>query len=459
MQRSIQQASELLRQGSISPVELTTECLARVEKLNPQLNAFITVTADSALAQARQAESEIQRGDWRGPLHGIPLALKDLIDTEGVRTTAASSLFKDRLPAEDAEVIRRLRAAGAVLLGKQNLHEFAYGGSSMVSYFGEMRNAWNTEHITGGSSGGSATAVAAGMGFGAIGTDTAGSVREPAALCGVVGLKPTYGRVSVRGVIPLSVSLDHVGPFARTVADVAIILQAIAGFDAKDKTSVDHPVEDYVTAIGKSLKPLRIGIPRKFFFEDLDPDVSSAINHALSGLQAMGGELRDLEMPISTDRTLQSAEAYAFHAEFVARTPELYQPETLRRIRTGENVTQATLLECRRELERMRREIAATFADVDLLVTPTTPIPAPSIAELQKNPDMLRPRELLLLRNTRPINVWGLPAISIPCGFTPAGLPIGMQIIGPHWGEARVLQLAHAYEQATAWHKRQPLSS
>ena len=459
MQRSIQQASELLRQGSISPVELTTECLARIEKLNPRLNAFITVTADSALAQARQAEGEIQRGDWRGPLHGIPLALKDLIDTEGVRTTAASSLFKDRIPAEDAEVVRRLKAAGAVLLGKQNLHEFAYGGSSMVSYFGEMRNAWNTEHITGGSSGGSATAVAAGMGFGAIGTDTAGSVREPAALCGVVGLKPTYGRVSARGVIPLSVSLDHVGPFARTVADVAIILQAIAGFDAKDKTSVDHPVEDYVTAIGKSLKPLRIGIPRKFFFEDLDPDVSSAINHALSGLQAMGAELRDLEMPISTDRTLQSAEAYAFHAEFVARSPELYQPETLRRIRTGENVSQATLLECRRELERMRREIAATFADVDLLVTPTTPIPAPSIAELQKNPDMLRPRELLLLRNTRPINVWGLPAISIPCGFTPAGLPIGMQIIGPHWGEARVLQLAHAYEQATAWHKRQPLSS
>jgi aspartyl-tRNA(Asn)/glutamyl-tRNA(Gln) amidotransferase subunit A len=459
LQRSIQQASELLRQGSLSPVELTTECLARIERLNPRLNAFITVTADSALAQARQAESEIQRGEWRGPLHGIPVALKDLIDTAGVRTTAASSLFKDRIPAEDAEVVRRLKAAGAVLLGKQNLHEFAYGGSSMVSYFGEVRNAWNTEHITGGSSGGSATAVAAGLGFGAIGTDTAGSVREPAALCGVVGLKPTYGRVSARGVIPLSVSLDHVGPFARTVADVAIILQAIAGFDAKDKTSVDHPVEDYVTAIGKSLKPLRIGIPRKFFFEDLDPDVSSAINHALSGLQAMGAELRDLEMPISTDRTLQSAEAYAFHAAFIARSPELYQSETLRRIRTGENVSQATLLECRQELESMRREIAVTFDDVDLLVTPTTPIPAPSIAELQKNPDMLRPRELLLLRNTRPINVWGLPAISIPCGFTPAGLPIGMQIIGPHWGEARVLQLAHAYEQATAWHKRQPLSS
>ena len=456
MQQSIRQISELLRKGSLSPVELTEDCLARIEKLNPRLNAFITVTADSGRAQARTAEAEIRRGNWRGPLHGIPLALKDLIDTAGVRTTAASSLFKDRIPAEDAEVIRRLREAGAVLLGKQNLHEFAYGGSSMVSYFGEVRNAWNSEHIAGGSSGGSATAVAAGLGYGAIGTDTAGSVREPAALCGVVGLKPTYGRVSARGVIPLSISLDHVGPIARTVADVAVILQAIAGFDAKDKASVDVPVEDHVAALGKSLEPLRIGVPRKFFFEDLDADVASAMNHALSGLATLGAELRELELPMSTDRTLQSAEAYAFHAEFVARSPELYQPETLRRIRSGEKVSPEKVLECRRDLERARRDITATFDDVDLLVTPTTPIPAPTIAELKQNPDLLRPRELVLLRNTRPINVWGLPAISIPCGFTPSGLPIGLQIIGPHWGEAKVLQLAHAYEQATAWHKREP---
>jgi len=363
---------------------------------------------------------------------------------------------------EDAEVVRRLKAAGAVLLGKQNLHEFAYGGSSLVSYFGEVRNAWNPEHIAGGSSGGSATAVAAGLIYGAIGTDTAGSIREPATLCGVVGLKPTYGRVSARGVIPLSISLDHVGPIARTVADAAVIFQAIAGFDAKDKASVDAPVEDYIAALAKNLKPLRIGVPRKFFFEELDADVASAINHALSGLAAIGAELcelklRGLELPVATDRTLQKGEAYAFHAEFVARTPELYQPETLRRIRTGDNVSPEKVLECRRELERARREITTTFADVDLLVTPTTPIPAPLIAELKQNPELLRPRELLLLRNTRPINVWGLPAISVPCGFTPAGLPIGLQIIGPHWGEATVLQLAHAYEQATAWHKREPL--
>ena len=457
--QSILQTSELLRQGSLSPVELTTACLARIEELNPKLNAFITITAESALAQARQAEAEIRRGDWRGPLHGIPLALKDLIDTAGVRTTAASLLFKDRIPAEDAQVVRRLKAAGAVLLGKQNLHEFAYGASSMISAFGEVHNAWNREHIAGGSSGGSATSVAAGLGYGAIGTDTAGSVREPAALCGVVGLKPTYGRVSARGVIPLSISLDHVGPIGRTVADVAVIFAAIAGHDAADKASVDVPVEDYVAVLRRNLQPLQIGVPKKFFFEDLDAEVASAINHAIAGLAAMGAEIRDLEVPVPTDRTLQSAESYAFHAEFVAHTPDLYQTETLRRIRSGQNVSQDGLLESRGELERARRDIAAVFADVDVLVTPTTPIAAPTIAELKLNPDLLRPRELLLLRNTRPINVWGLPAISIPCGFTQAGLPIGLQIIGPHWGEARVLQVANAYEQATAWHKREPMSS
>jgi aspartyl-tRNA(Asn)/glutamyl-tRNA(Gln) amidotransferase subunit A len=451
----IREIAEQFRKRALSPVELTTDCLARIERLNPKLNAFISVTAESALAAARQAEAEIRSGDWRGPLHGIPLALKDLIDTAGVRTTAASLLFKDRIPAQDAEIVRRLQAAGAVLLGKQNLHEFAYGGSSMISAFGEVRNAWNREHITGGSSGGSATAVAAGLGYGAIGTDTAGSVREPAALCGVVGLKPTYGRVSARGVIPLSTSLDHVGPIARTVADVTVIFAAIAGYDRADKASVDAPVEDYVAALGKNLQLLRVGVPKKFFFEDLDAEVASATNHALSGLAAMGAEIRDIELPVPTDRTLQIAEAYAVHAEFVARDPELYQPETLRRIRTGQNVSPETVLECRRDLERARRDIVSIFADVDVLVTPTTPIVAPTIAELKQNPDLLRPQELLLLRNTRPINVWGLPAISVPCGFTEGGLPIGLQIIGPHWGEAVVLQVAHAYEQATTWHKRE----
>lgn len=451
---------ESFRKKSVSPVELTRDFLARIEKLNPRLNAFITVMAGSALAQARQAEAEIARGNWRGPLHGIPLGLKDLIDTAGVRTTAASALFKDRIPTRDAEIVRRLRNAGAVLLGKLNLHEFAYGGSSLVSYFGVVRNAWNPEHIAGGSSGGSATAVAAGLCCGAIGTDTAGSIREPAALCGVVGLKPTYRRVSSRGVIPLSISYDHVGPIARTVADAAAVLQAIAGFDVEDKTSSNVPVEDYSALLTRDdLKRVKIGVPRKFFFEDLDPEVAFATDEALSTLAALGAEIRDVTLAVPTDRKLQNAESYASHADSVARSPDLYQPETLRRIRTGQKVSEAEVVECRRELERTRHDIAAILADVDLLVTPTTPIAAPTIAELQHNPGLLRPRELLLLRNTRPFNVWGLPAISIPCGFTRAGLPVGLQMAGPHWGEIGVLWAAHAYEQATAWHKREPLSS
>jgi aspartyl-tRNA(Asn)/glutamyl-tRNA(Gln) amidotransferase subunit A len=453
---SILEASELLRKREVSPVELTTQCLAQIEKLNPILNAFITVTADLALEQARRAEDEIRRGHWRGPLHGIPLALKDIIDTAGVRTTAASAVFKDRIPAEDAEVVRRLKNAGAVLVGKQNLHEFAYGGSSMISYYGEVRNPWNPAHIAGGSSGGSAAAVAAGLCYGAIGTDTAGSVREPSALCGIVGLKPTYGRVSVRGVIPLSASLDHVGPIARTVSDAALMLQAIAGYDAGDVDSADMPVPGYLAALREELKLARVGIPRKFFYDDLDPEVASAVEQALGVLTNLGCDLREIELDVPTDRRLQTGESYAYHAEYVSRSPELYQTETLRRIRSGVDISAEEVKHRRRELQKIRAEIGSAFEEVDVLVTPTTAVVAPAIAELKQSPDLLRPSELLLLRNTRPANVWGLPAISVPCGFTAAGLPIGLQIIGSHWREDRVLQVAYAYEQATDWHKRIP---
>ena len=456
LQSSILEIAEKLKKGVISPVELTRDCLERVEKLNSTLNAFITITAESAMSQARQAEGEIQHGRWRGPLHGIPLALKDIIDTAGVRTTAASALFKDRIPGEDGEVVRRLKDAGAVLLGKQNLHEFAYGGSSMVSNYGEVRNPWNPAYIAGGSSGGSAAAVAAGLCYGAIGTDTAGSIREPAALCGVVGLKPTYGRVSARGVIPLSWSLDHVGPIAATVSDAAAILQVIAGFDAGDINSADVPVADYVAGLSNRPKTLRIGVPRTYFFEGLDAEIESAANQALSVLTKLGADIREIELDAPTDRTVQSAESYAYHAEYVRRTPELYQAETLRRIRTGADVSGADYIHRRRELEKARREIARVFEDVNVFVTPTTPVPPPTIAQLKENPDQLRPAEILLLRNTRPVNVWGLPAISVPCGFSRGGLPIGLQIVGPHWGEALILQLAHSYEQATDWHKRRP---
>lgn len=451
---AISELSQLIRRKEISPVEITRACLSRIEELNPSLNAFITVTGESALLQARAAEAEISRGQWRGPLHGIPVALKDLIDTTGVRTTSASALHANRVPEQDAEVVRRLYLSGAVILGKTNLHEFAYGGSSLVSYFGDVHNPWDVSRIAGGSSGGSAAAIPSGMACAAIGTDTAGSIREPAALCGCVGLKPTYGRVSSRGVIPLSTSLDHVGPLAASVHDAAVVLQAIAGYDPSDIGSADVPVNDYVSGLGEEPKDLRVGIPRKHFYEDLDPEVASAVEHAIRGIGTLVADMKEVEIEVPTDRALQAAESYAYHAKNVANNPDLYQAETLRRIRSGQEVTAADYILKKRELLEARHNIRHVFAEVDLLITPTTPMPAPSISELRANAEALRPAELKLLRNTRPFNVWGLPAISLPCGFTKSGLPIGLQIAAPHWREDLVLRLAHAYEQATAWHKR-----
>lgn len=453
---TIGELSALFRARSLSPVEATRVCLERIAELNPRLNAFITVTADAALAQAHQAEAEILHGQWRGALHGVPIGLKDLIDTAGVRTTAGSAVYLDRVPAADAELVRRLRLAGAVILGKQNLHEFAYGGSSMVSCYGEVQNPWDTSRIAGGSSGGSAASVAAGLGYAAIGTDTAGSIRLPAACCGVVGLKPTYGRVSARGVIPLSRSLDHVGPIARSVHDAALVLQAIAGYDSQDATSRDAVTPDFSAELFAGAASLRVGVLRSYFWDELDPEIRTATEHALATLAHLGAELLDLEVPVETSRTLQAAESYEFHAKSAAEHPELYQPETLRRIQSGAGITAAESSAARQQLERTRKEIGRVFERVDLLVTPTTPILPPAIAELKNNPERLRPLELTMLRNTRPFNVWGLPAVSIPCGFSSGGWPIGLQIAGPHWGEATVLRLAHAYESATAWHKRKP---
>jgi aspartyl-tRNA(Asn)/glutamyl-tRNA(Gln) amidotransferase subunit A len=449
--QTIVEVSGLLREKKISPVELTRACLARIQRFNPRLNAFITVTAELALAQARQAEQEILHGEWRGPLHGIPVGVKDVIDTAGIPSTAASELYKHRIPIQNADVVGKLGQAGAILVGKQNLHEFAYGGSSMISCFGEVHNPWKLECIAGGSSGGSAAAVAAGLGLAAIGTDTAGSIREPAALCGVVGVKPTYGSVSAKGVIPLAESLDHVGPITRTVADAFFVLRAISADQGISSLPADLP-ESWSTERMK----LRVGVPRGFFYEELDAEVAAAAETALRAIQTLAAELREITLVPDTDRTLQAAEAYAFHAEAAARTPELYQAETLRRILTGANIAEEEYQRGRAKLELARQEIRKTLEIIDLIVTPTTPIPAPSIVELQQHPEQLRPRELLLLRNTRPFNVWGLPTISVPCGFTDAGLPIGLQIAGPPGREDLVLQMAYAYEQATAWHLRRP---
>ncbi len=319
---TIAEASGLLRRKEISPVELTTSCLARIEQLNPTINAFITVMHDSALAQAREAEAEIRAGNWRGPLHGIPIGLKDLIDTAGVKTTCGSALFKDRVPTEDAEIVRRLKMAGAVLIGKQNMQEFAYGGTSTSSYFGPVHNPWNVERIAGGSSGGSAAAVAAGMCFGAIGTDTGGSVREPAAFCGIVGLKATYGRVSTRGVFPLSPSLDHVGPLCRNVLDTALLLQVIASYDKFDTTSVDWPVDSYAEAFNTKTKP-RIGIVRRPYFDDLDPEIENAMDQALKQLSDLSADVIEIDLP-PTPTAVQGPEVYAVHSKYFTEAPEQY---------------------------------------------------------------------------------------------------------------------------------------
>ena len=441
---TIAEASDLLRRKQISPVELTTACLDRIEQLNPAINAFITVMHDSALAQAHEAEVEISAGNWRGPLHGIPIGLKDLIDTAGVKTTCGSALFADRIPTEDAHIVQRLKSAGAVLIGKQNMQEFAYGGTSTSSHFGPVHNPLDLERIAGGSSGGSAAAVAAGMCFGAIGTDTGGSVREPAAFCGIVGLKPTYGRVSTRGVFPLSYSLDHVGPLCRNVTDTALLLQAIAGYDKLDATCVDWPVDSYTDALKTNPKS-RIGIVRRPYFDDLDTDIANVINKALKQISKMGVDIWEIELP-PTPVAVQGPEVYAVHAKYFAASPELYGHWIQERLKQAAKIDTLAYVEARQQLDQVRRQIEDVFNEVDFLVTPTTPVPPITINEaLNMSPD---PAGELWLRNTRPFNAYGLPTISIPCGFMPNQLPVGLQICGPRFGEARLLSFAFAFEQA-----------
>jgi aspartyl-tRNA(Asn)/glutamyl-tRNA(Gln) amidotransferase subunit A len=455
---SLSEASALVRARKVSPVELTQACLDRIEKLNPVLNAFITITAETALTQAREAEAEIKRGGWKGPLHGVPVAVKDLLDTAGVRTTGASELFKDRVPTRDAEVVRRLKAAGAVLLGKLNMHELAYGGSSVISYYGPVHNPWEPHFSTGGSSGGSAAAVAAGLCYGAIGSDTGGSIREPAAYCGIVGLKPTYGRVSTRGAIPLSWSLDHLGPMTRTTMDAALMLQVIAGYDPEDTNSTDTPVPDYAVAMAGKTSRLRIGITHAHFHEGLDPEIQAAMDAALEVVRTITASRSDVEVPAAMDTAtlILRAEAFTYHRESVLKTPALYQSETLRRLKAGADITATEYIGAVRQMEQLRRFVLKVFESVDLVITPTTPVPPFAIAELLAGVEDMRAKEVLMLRNTRSFNLLGLPTISVPCGFTSKGLPIGMQITGPPGGEASVLRLAHAYEQATEWHRRGP---
>lgn len=453
---TLKKASELLRSKAASPVELTEACLKRIEHYNSALNAFITVTGEQALAAAHEMEVEQRRGKWRGPLHGIPIALKDNIDTAGIRTTAASELFKDRVPVEDAEVVRRLKNGGAVILGKLNLHEFAYGGSSSISYFGPVHNPWALDRVSGGSSGGSAAATAAGLCFGALGTDTGGSIRNPACYCGIVGFKPTYGRVSNRGVLPLSWTLDHVGPLCRTVEDAALMLSAIAGYDELDPSSADAPVLDYGSAFKMRASKLRLGIPRTPFFEGLDPEIAKAVEVAIEVLRRLAASVGEVTLPseglslLEIYTRVRSADAYTYHQQWITESPAKYQASTRERIiQNAAGVTTAAYVQARHQIDLLRTEIKKTFASVDLLITPTMANPPVLITEGAN-------QSTLYLRNTSPFNVLGLPAISVPCGFTAAGLPIGLQISGAPFAESTVLLLAQAYERETEWHTKHP---
>jgi aspartyl-tRNA(Asn)/glutamyl-tRNA(Gln) amidotransferase subunit A len=454
---TLAEAAEQVQRRQISPVELAKACLSRIEQYNPVLNALITVTAESALSQAAEAEREIQSGHWRGPLHGIPVGLKDLIDQMDVPTTAASAVLKDTIAVEDADVTRRLRHAGAVLIGKLNLHEFAYGGSGIISYFGPVRNPWDTTRITGGSSSGSAAAVAAGMCFAALGTDTAGSIRLPAAYCGVVGLKPSFGLVSRRGVFPLALSFDHVGPLARTVEDASIVLDAIAGYDPTDPGSGQFSTSSYREAIHRNTTGLRIGIATEYFSEGVEPEIESALRIGVASITSSStSSIRDVKVPIDEDRTVHIYEAYQYHEQFLAEYRDQYNPQTLQRILQGKDISEEQYRAARCSLDALRRRSAEVFRDVDVLITPTVPISPPTIADLQSGLPELRKRELIMLRNTRPFNVLGLPSITVPCGFTAEGLPVGMQISATLGAERKILAIAHQFEQRTEWHHRVP---
>lgn len=456
------EAAELIRQRAISPLELTQACLKRIERLDGKLISFITVSAELALEQARQAEQELmhsqeQANEALGTLHGVPLALKDLFETEGVRTTAGSLFYAKHVPSEDATVVRKLRAAGAVMLGKTNMHEIALGLTSVNPHYGACRNPWALDHVAGGSSGGSAAALAARFCPGALGTDTGGSIRVPAALCGVVGLKPTFGRVSLRGVIPLSWNLDHVGPMARRVRDVALLLQVIAGYDPREPNSVNIPMEDYSANIAKGVKGWHIALAEDEYFAPTEEAVQQAVNQAALVLQKCGAHVERVAFPGAHQAALANglmvtADAAAFHAERLRTQPGKFGADVLQRLKSGAALPLNDYIQARRIQTQMRRQFAEFFEVYDILLMPTTPVVAPPI----EGPNAVELARLLT-RYTAPFNLTGLPAISLPCGFTAQGLPVGLQMVAKPWAEAQLLRAAYAYEQATDWHAAEPV--
>jgi aspartyl-tRNA(Asn)/glutamyl-tRNA(Gln) amidotransferase subunit A len=452
---SIAELAPRLAARELSPVEVTEAALARLEQLEPKINAFITVTPESARDAARAAEAAIRAGHYQGPLHGVPVAVKDLYATRGVATTYGSPLYADWVPDFDAAAVERLQRAGAVLLGKANLHELAYGSTSANAHYGPVHNPWRLDHHPGGSSGGSAAAVAAGVVYGAMGSDTGASIRQPAACTGIVGIKPTFGRLSKFGALPLAWSQDHAGPLTRTVRDAALLLQALAGHDPRDPSSVARPVPDFTAGIDRGVAGLRIGVARAFFFEDCAPDVVAALEAALQVFEDLGAVVETVELPdmaaaFTVGSITIAVEGAAYHAADLRERPELFSDELRASFELGSYYSGVDYVQA----QRLRRQLMATtaraMAGFAAVVMPTSPVAATPIVGTPPEHAMLRPR------NTMPFNVLGLPAISVPCGFTRDELPVGLQIVGKAFDEAGVLRVAHAYEQATDWHRRRP---
>ena len=441
------------RSRELSPVDVAAAHLARIERLDKTLNCYVTVTADRALADARAAESAIKSGA-AGPLAGIPVAYKDLYATRGILTTAGSAVLGDWVPDRDATCVSRLQHAGMVMLGKLITHEFAFGIQFPGHRFLPARNPWNLDHIPGGSSSGSGAALAAGLTVGALGSDTGGSIRGPAAFCGIVGLKPTYGRASRAGVVTLSWTLDHTGPMARTVEDCALMLQALAGYDPADPASSREPVADYVAPLGQGIKGLRVGVPRDYFLHDVKPEVADAFESAMGTLRQLGAEVRDVRIPsiwaAPAFMVIMLTEAFAYHARDLRERPHLYGDVLREKLMAGALFTADEYVQAQRLRARLREDMHQALTEVDLLATPTTPGTAPAFSVV------LDPTFPFARSNMAPFNMAGLPALALPCGFAPNGLPISLQLAGRPFDEATVLRAGHAYEQATEWHRRRP---
>ena len=454
--------SRLIQENELSPVEVVEAHLSRIEALEPTLNSFITLLPERAIASARVAEKEIQSGGYRGPLHGIPLGLKDLYYVKGVRNTSGSRVFDDFIPEFDCTIAARFKQAGAILLGKLNLHTFAYGPTGENPDYGNMHNPWNVERISGGSSGGSGSAAASGQCTLTMGTDTGGSVRIPSALCGLSGLKPTYGRLSRYGITPLSWGLDHPGPMARTAEDCAMVLNAVAGYDPNDPASANVPVPDFTRNLNGGISGLRVGVPKEYFEVPVDPQIEQSVRGAIDQLGELGAVVTEVSLPMfdaanAISTTILMAEATAYHRKLVLeRGSQL--PEYVRlRIEAGFFISAADYLQAQQARTIVYRQSCDLLKDVDILAGPTVPITAHGIGETKvKIGDTILGSTPALTQQTRTYNTNGFPAITVPCGFSDDGLPIGLQLAGRPFDEETVLRTAHAYQQATNWHERRP---